>query len=285
LKLVDLTIGGSIVRISPPSLTFWRLLMDLSFLPFWLRLLLGAAVLIFLTPLIIGPFLLRTQHRIERGFRIDARFKEHVPAQVLALVEQARPILESAGFQWLGHYRLSNYAPGTQAWFGLWRHATAEGLAAMTAAIYQIPPGPDAEPIFALSYAELSGLFEDGFCLCVNNAAQSGAFDSQQKLLLRYPELSMAGLLENYNQIVRRHPRCKKYQPILPGQEIAQIRQQMLKELDLQVKDGIYRHEDQAYRLTWTGAIVMTIRHLPPFTWLREALESRNASRWAREIA
>lgn len=264
-------------------------MFGLDTLPLALRVLLGIVVVLMALPFLLGPLLLKAQHLIQRGFRIDAQSADKVPAEAREKIEADRPALEAEQFEWLGYYHLWNYAVGTQAWFGLWRSKQQSEQLAMSAALYQqVPQAPSdttqpAEFRFALNYTEISGLFADDFCLCINNAEQSGAFDSDSKLMLRYPERSAAQLIRLYQTISARHPACRQPQAVSAGKEVEQIRKQMLKELDKQVKEGIYHLDaQQQYRLTWTGAIVMTMRHLPPFTLLRRASEAQTAARWAR---
>ncbi|MEZ0375067.1 MAG: hypothetical protein ACAI44_38630 [Candidatus Sericytochromatia bacterium] len=234
--------------------------------------------------LVLGPLLLKAQHRIQRNFELVPSQPEAVPVAARSLTEAERPAFEQAGFDWLGYYRLGKYTPGTEAWFGLYRHRDDEGLGAMTAAIHQLPAvGP---PAFVLGYSEVAALFDSGFSLCVNNSIQAGAFESENKLVLRYPGQPVPILVQRFPQVKSRHSQCHRYAPLPAGQELGRIRQQMLRELDEQVRQGIYRLDtaQNQYCLTWTGAIVMTLRHLPPFTWLRGIADSRRASAWARRL-
>ena len=250
-------------------------------LPLWIRLLIIGAFGVLAAPFLIGPLLLKAQHRIQRGFRIDAQSAALLPEAARTAIDAERDALVAAGFAWQGYYDFRDYAPGIRAWFGLWLHTSEVGLAAMTAAIYQVIP--DSEPRFATAYTELAGSYAGAFSLCVNNASQAGAFEQDDKLVLRYPGQGVGELARIYHQVARSHPRCRDLEPILAGQEVAHIRKQMLRELDGQVREGLYRLDDieQCYRLTWTGAIVMTMRHLPPFAWLRQAAEMRRAAGWA----
>lgn len=264
-------------------------MLMLDSLPLSVRLLLGLLVVMMGLPLLLGPLLLKSQHTIQRSFRIVAQAADSVPVEARDLTEKSFELFAEAGFEWLGYYQLNNYAVGIQSWFGLWRHAQKPGLAAMTGAIYQLPSGAEAgrEARFAMGYTELSGLFSDGFCLCVNNSTQFAAFDSDHKLILRYPEYDLPELLARYDQVSGCHPRCREPQTVRSGDEMNQMRQLMLQELEQQVKAGLYTldHTQQCYRLTWTGAIVMTMRHLKPFTWLRHARDKQLAARWARAKA
>ncbi|HEY9842761.1 MAG: hypothetical protein ACAI44_06365 [Candidatus Sericytochromatia bacterium] len=259
-------------------------LSALSTLPDWLRIPLMLAIMVLGLVFVLGPLLLKAQHRIQRNFELVPSQPEAVPAVARSLAEAERPAFEQAGFDWLGYYRLGKYTPNTEAWFGLYRHRHDAGLGAMTAAIYQLPAV--GSPVFALSYSEVSALFDSGFSLCVNNSVQAGAFESESKLMLRYPGQPVPLLVQYFRQVKSRHSRCHHYAPLPVGQELGRIRQQLLRELDDQVRQGIYRLDtaQNQYRLTWTGAIVMTLRHLPPFTWMRGLAARRLAGAWARRM-
>lgn len=249
-------------------------------LPAWLRGIFLAVTALIGCIFVLGPLILWLQHRIERNFHLTFVAAEQLPPAALALAEAERPAFEKAGFQGLGYCHFQGYTAGIEAWFCLYRHTSEAGLVAMTAAIYQLTGV--AEPTQVLGYNEISALFADGFNLCINNSGQMGAFESKHKLVLRYPGLPVADLMQHFQQVQKHHPRCQKYASLAAGQELGRIRQQMLKELDDQVEEGLYRLDtaNNQYRLTVTGAIVLAMRHLPPFSHWRKFQDRQQAKKW-----
>lgn len=253
----------------------------LGLMPNWLRMLLMILAAMILLVMILGPLLLKARHRIRRDFRIVPAQDLDVPEEALDRIEADRADFEQAGFVWQGYYHFSAYTPGVESWFGLYRHPDYAGLAAMTATIWQAHRGMPGRMV--LGYAELSGRFSGDFCLSVSNSRLMGAFEHESKLSLRYPGESVRGLIRTYQRVKGEHERAARYDIVAPGEEISFIIAQLRRELELQATEGLYRLDEarQEYRLTWPGTLVMVLRHLPPFSWLRSNAELRRARAWA----
>lgn len=250
-------------------------------LPEWVRLGLTVSMVLLLLPMLVGPLLLKAQHRIQRNIRLR-KLDEDVPESIAAQAQASRLAYEAAGFKWVGYYVVSEMAPLTMTWFSLFRHSEQLGLAAMTAGMFQIVP--NAEPRLAFCYDEVSGLYVGDFGLCVSNSPMPAAFEAEHKLMLRFPKRSAAELTALYTQIAAKHPRCGAFVPVPPGQEADYVSRAVRRDFDEQVKLGLYHvvSRENIYRLTWVGAVVMTMRHLFPFAQVRAWKELHRARRWLR---
>ncbi|MGV3524250.1 MAG: hypothetical protein ACO1RX_08500 [Candidatus Sericytochromatia bacterium] len=250
-------------------------------LPDWVRVGLAIIIVILLLPLLLGPFLLKVQHRIQRNIRLR-RLDQDVPESMAQQVQSSRLAYEAAGFKWVGYYVISEMAPLTMSWISLFRHTEQRGLAAMTAGMFQLVP--NAEPRLAFCYDEVSGLYAEDFGLCVSNSPMPGAFDLEHKLMLRFPQSDPAELVRLYAHIAAQHPRCQTYVAVPAGQEADYVSQALRRDFDEQVKLGLYfvDSRENIYRLTWVGAVVMTMRHVFPFAQLRVWAELRRARKWRR---
>jgi len=70
--------------------------------------------------------------------------------------------------------------------------------------------------------------------------------------------------------------------PPSPGAELEALRDSLRRQMEARVESGHFRLDEQAdaYRLTWTGALLSTWSMLWPWKPLRVSLARRRAAKW-----
>jgi hypothetical protein len=239
-------------------------------------ILLVAGVVV-LAPLLLYPFIHRFKHRVARTVRVEPIPPEEIAPADREYIDGAAPDLIHRNYRFLGYGRISGMTAETAACFGLFRSDDAKNLAMAT--VLSFASGEKVH------YLKIATKYTNGYVVDVGNSPVFGSFRNPDKLVLRYPGVTTFGKLWAISRwVTRSERRVLTATPILPapGTEFQRIAEEIGREAAMRERSGYYRLDEgeEKYRLTWTGAIAMTLNKAIPFRSLR-SLHDRRAARQA----
>ncbi len=222
--------------------------------------LLPLIVIFIVTPMVIGPFVVKFTHWISARVVIEPILPEALTDKTKTFIDQSKAELDALGFQFAGYLRMAGYMPKMTCYFGLFRHDA--GKSAAMAAVIEHASGR------RLEYCEFSTTYSNGRIIDVNNSPEIGGYDIPDKVMYRYPNVPSIRKLFEINQWVTTRD-TKKSVPVglAAGREADMVAQALEKEAAIQAKRGFYVLDESRtrYRLTWKGAFMMTERQVFPF--------------------
>jgi hypothetical protein len=247
--------------------------------PLILRLLVILFILYFGFPLVLGPFALKASHVIGSHPQLQSLSTSDLHPDEAEFFFDLQEPLAALGYQFIGYMHLIDHIPDSRALLGLYLHPSR------TYAVPSVIKGDEG----TLFYLEFASIFTDDHEICVNNSPTIGTFHTPYKKVFRYPAIQDATMLHQiHEQIVTFLAEGRQRKNIPSGFESKMTLEFIRKEMEVQVAQGLYFQDASAnmYRLTWKGALIMTIRNVAPFLQLRTFLDQQKANRiWQKAQA
>jgi hypothetical protein len=252
----------------------------------WLWVVAGLAVLAILTPVLIGPIVVR--RKLQQPARpvlepIDPANGD-LPGPVERFFEYVARALSSEGFEVLGYFYVGRQVVNVKALIAyLEKPTTQEG--ALAAVIY-LKIGEKLYQITA-NRVEFFTRFLDDVSVATNNGRVIGIFGRVpgRTFVQFVGEDDLSRLYRLHRAMVDRFGSNSR--PLVRGNaDVAEyLCGTMVRELDDQVQTGYYFRDVEAdlYCPTWKGAILMTWKLLWPISWIRRARVHLRAARLRRE--
>jgi hypothetical protein len=212
-----------------------------------------------------------------------------MPRPVAAYFHKVRAALEPLGFEVVRGLVLPNQVPRVRAIVLLLANRPARDCAMATAMYAEDVTGTDE---LKTTYVEFSCRFDDGSIVMTQNSPTLGAFAPRPKTVVgRLPMVQdPARLYRLHAALAAREGRGKtkgfRLDEEFGGDAAAFLSRSMYEELEAQVHTGYYSYswEDETFRPTWKGAVLMTYGLLPPFKAVRLARRARAARELVAEL-
>jgi len=230
-----------------------------------------------LAPVVLYPFIHRFTLRVPRTVRVEPVPPEEIAPADRDYIEGVAPDLMHRNYRFLGYGRISGMTAGATACFGLFRSDDAKNLAMAT--VLSCAAGDKVH------FLKIATKYTNGSIVDVGNTPVIGSFRNPERLVLRYPGVTSFGKLWTISRWVNRSERrVRTATPVLPppGTEFQRIAEEIGREAAMRERSGYYRLDERSgkYRLTWLGALAMTLNKAVPFRALR-SMNDRRAARQA----
>jgi hypothetical protein len=234
-------------------------------------------------PYWLGPILVYATNRSSASPRFDAYdpARHVVPPTTVVALRESETALLAAGFAKVGDFFQTGFVQNMTTRVGL-LEKTSTRQQAIIVGMYM-----NSEPTKLIAhYVEIMATYTDGRTLLVNNSPMIPAYAPVAgKTLEQFPGVS------DPRRLARLHERLLARDAKVPVQEIdrgpdaaAFLTQALIKEMEQQIPLGYLRREDDAYRPTVLGAVLMTWTQLPPMTWIRRSRMRRRGDALIRSL-
>jgi hypothetical protein len=229
-------------------------------------------VALLLTPMILGPVLVKFTHWVSANANISAVSPDMLDPNIRTFIDRAKMEFEALGFRFVGYMTLADFMPGITSYFGLFTN-DADKTSGMAAFIRHASGR-------TVQYCEFSNKYSDGHVINVNNSPMMGGYKNPNKSTYRYPKVDSIKKLYEINNWVNSQDMKAAYRlGLVKGRELAMVCDHLNDEIRLQADYGYYFSDEShsRYRLTWKGAIIMTEKQVIPIKNILTFLDLRSA--------
>ena len=165
-----------------------------------------------------------------------------------------------------------DFTPDTNTYFGLFNNEQ-DMIIGTTVAITNTAGQ-------AVGYHEITSRYADGYAINVSDSPMLGVYTNPENRTYRYPDVySLKLLYDNHRWIARHDERTNDPVGLSLTNTIAEINSALDKETIVQASLGYYYLDanEQRFKLTWKGAVIMANRLLFPWRQIREYFDLRTA--------
>lgn len=235
-----------------------------------------------LLPGIVGPILVHSRQKLPARPRFEAFDPKDLPSDVSDFFRRSVSEMEEEGFRFVS-YASWSIQDRQRMYFALLinRKAGDMGMAV------HITSGREKNAV-QTRYVEFSTEYLLSKEITANNSAQIEVFRKiPERMVFRFPHiLSPRRLYLLHRRLNEKYG--ADWEPLPPpeGREVEAVKESIAKEYEKQVRAGylFLDREEEVYRPTWMGAILMTWKLIWPFTVLQNILVRRRANRLINDL-
>lgn len=247
-------------------------------------------VLLPLLPYVLGPFLIHSNLKQSAKPKVGTFPLDdpNLPKKVAGFFKRTTEALAPLGFKPVGGLTLPNQTPRVQA-IALMYSQPKDKVVALASAMFTKEEGKTK---LKTTYVEIVTRFLDDTIVQTNNSDVLGAFKRRKHIITtQFPEVEEADrLYQLHRQLEQRHGgRVGKIMPLVTefdGDAAAFLAHAIVQEVEGQIGTGYFylAEEEEVFRPTWKGALMMTWSQLWPFKAMAIAKRNKKARELLAEL-